>query len=195
MFNHLTQIPPEQRWHEQPYPLPVVVALIKRPFAQNEHRYLLIHRTSRVHHGMWALVGGKWDFGETLPDAIVREVAEETGLVAQFVALRGTVSQRLAADNEKPAHFLLFVCELHAPDGIAEEQQEGEAAWFSHAEIEHLQANGRIIPTDYAMLQQFATATAPLHVEAEMVASLESGAHGRSILHRFEPVQPPHSHD
>jgi ADP-ribose pyrophosphatase YjhB (NUDIX family) len=48
---------------------------------------------------MWALVGGKWDFGEELGTAVTREVKEETSLDTRFVALRGLVNVRLINDG------------------------------------------------------------------------------------------------
>jgi len=45
--------------------------------------------------GKWALVGGKWDFGETLSQATTREVQEETGVITDFVALREFVNERI----------------------------------------------------------------------------------------------------
>jgi ADP-ribose pyrophosphatase YjhB (NUDIX family) len=94
-FTALPTLPPEQRWRGQTAPVPVVVALIRRAHEDGE-RLLLIRRAAGPYAGQWALVGGKWEFGETLPEAIVREVAEETGLRTSFVAVRGVVSERVA---------------------------------------------------------------------------------------------------
>ncbi len=75
---------------------------------------LLIQRAGEPYAGQWALVGGKWDFGETLAEAVVREVQEETGLITQFVALRGVISERVAPaePGALAAHFLLLLCDL-----------------------------------------------------------------------------------
>ncbi|MCA9934250.1 MAG: NUDIX domain-containing protein [Ardenticatenaceae bacterium] len=172
MTEHLSQLPLAQRWQQQKYPAPIVVALIRRTGNGDTPRYLLIRRNGRPYAGQWALVGGKWDFGETLAAAIIREVQEETGLMADFVALRGIVSERVT-EGEKGAHFLLLVCDLAAPNGEAQEQQEGAVAWFSRAEIDALHAQQAIIPSDYAMIAQFAgSETAVPLVEAEMVGGL-----------------------
>lgn len=173
------------------YPAPIVVALIRRDRLKAVPQYLLIKRSGRSYTGHWALVGGKWDFGETLATAIVREVKEETNLDATFVAVRGIVSERLAPPQQKDlgAHFLLFVCELTAPDGKAQEQKEGRVAWYTPAEIDALHAQNAIIPSDYAMIRAFAgSAESVPHVEAEMMATIQTDEKSPIKLLRFERI-------
>lgn len=194
LFAQLPQTPPERRWRRQPGPVLVVNTLIRRAREAEEPRYLLINRRHEPYSGKWALVGGKVEFGETVATAAVREVAEETGLVATFVGLRGIVNERLApAGPTDPAgHFLLFVCAVSAPEGIAREREEGAVAWFTLVEIERLFADEAIIPSDYAMLQQFAGSKENLpYYEAEMIAS-HIGQMGAAPpqLSRFECVSP-----
>lgn len=191
MFDALPDLPPKRRWRSQSYPAPVVVALIRRQKADGHPCYLLIQRKSDPYRGQWALIGGKWDFGETLTTAITREVREETGLAATFIALRGLVSERLAPqlDADVGAHFLIFVCELAAPSGKAQEQAEGPVAWFTLDEIDELHANAAIIPSDYAMLRSFAETTEAIaYVEAEMLADVGVGPNQPSRLVKFETV-------
>lgn len=179
MFDQLAGAPLERRWREQMHPLPVVVSIIRRSSdddtsEESGDSYLLIRRNSEPYSNRWALVGGKWDFGETLPSAATREVKEETGLDASFVALRGVVNERLKPDTPEEggaAHFLIFVCQLDAHLGEASEQSEGAVAWFTGVEIEALQSEGSIIPSDYAMLKNFSEASAVPHFEVDMLNS------------------------
>lgn len=164
-----------------------VLALISRNGDNNKTRWLLIKRQVEPYAGKWALVGGKWDFGETLERSVTREVKEETGLNADFVALRSVVSERVAprSAEDEGGHFLLFVCLLHAPNGNASEQYEGPVAWFSLAELDALHADNAIIPTDYTLLKQFGlTASGLTYVEADIIAS-QSGASPDKLV-RFE---------
>jgi 8-oxo-dGTP diphosphatase len=178
-------------------PAPIVVAIVGRTTTGEAGRpkiqYLLIRRVGEPYRGRWALVGGKWDFGETLAVAVIREVLEETGLEVEFVALRGIVSERLMpteTSETAAAHFLLLICQVDYKGGEASEQNEGAVAWFSADQIESLMREQTIIPSDYVMLQRFANAPALSHFEADMVSqppSNGSDTDGAS-LQRFEEV-------
>lgn len=176
--HRMARLPAQSRWRDQPFPAPIVITLVRDP----DGRQLLIRRKVGPYSGLWAMVGGKWDFGEPLAEAARREVWEETGLETRFVALRAVVSERMAEEAPEGhltggAHFLLLICELAVEAGEAAEQNEGLVAWFGPAELEALAAAGEIIPSDYAMLQQFgASETAVPLAEVVMRATLNSPA-------------------
>ena len=192
----LPDLPPERRWRRQIFPAPIVVALIRRQFrrpssADMAPHYLLIKRNDSPYDGQWALVGGKWDFGETLSEAILREVKEETDLDASFIAVRGLVNERVIPPRSdgNGAHFLIFVCELSAK-GNAEEQEEGAVGWFTHEQIDGLHGDRAIIPSDYAMIHSFAGAREAVpHFEAEMRAPIDPAANDPIQLQRFERIE------
>ena len=192
IFAQLPKLPLERRWRRQQRPTPVVVTLIQRTQEGEEPRYLLIRRRQAPYAGKWALVGGKVDFGETLAVAAIREVAEETGLTSVFVGLRGIVNERLAPAGPADAagHFLIFVCAVSSPAGIASEKEEGVVAWFSPGEIDDLHVHKEIIPSDYAMFRQFSSIQGNVpYYEAEMIAAnSESGPAPAAILNRFERI-------
>src|SRR3954454_12893562 len=58
---------------------------------------LLIRRSD---NGNWALPGGAMDLGESLPDAAVRETAEETGIDVEITGLVGIYTD--------PKHIVLY---------------------------------------------------------------------------------------
>jgi 8-oxo-dGTP diphosphatase len=59
--------------------------------AVRDGRLLLIRRGHAPSRGRWSLPGGRVEPGETAHDALVREVAEETGLVVEVGDLVGEV--------------------------------------------------------------------------------------------------------
>ena len=54
-------------------------------------RLLLIRRGREPGRGRWSVPGGRVEAGETDHQALIREVAEETGLVVEIIRLLGQV--------------------------------------------------------------------------------------------------------
>jgi 8-oxo-dGTP diphosphatase len=66
-------------------------------------RLLLIRRATPPEAGRWSLPGGRVDRGETMAEAVVREVREETGLDVVCDHLIGWV-ERIGPEG----HFVIF---------------------------------------------------------------------------------------
>lgn len=63
--------------------VPSVVGIVR----DDQGRVLLIHKTD---NDLWALPGGGHEIGESIADAVVREVLEETGYEVEVTGLTGT---------------------------------------------------------------------------------------------------------
>jgi 8-oxo-dGTP diphosphatase len=61
-------------------------------------RLLVVERGQPPGEGMWSVPGGKQEPGETLAQAVAREVREETGLAVQVGAL-ACVVERIGDDH------------------------------------------------------------------------------------------------
>lgn len=74
----------------------------------NERRELLLQR--RSDNGEWGLPGGSVEIGESVTEAILREVQEETGLLVDVVRLVGVYSDpRLQVVRYPDGHVVHFI--------------------------------------------------------------------------------------
>jgi len=84
---------------------------------------------SKLHgEGTWTMTGGKVDFGETLKEAAVREVFEETGIKVKDLKLISVTD-----DIVKDAHFVTigFLCEdFEGEAKVMEPDEIVEWKWF-----------------------------------------------------------------
>ena len=69
----------------------------------DEGDLLVVRRGRPPGQGLWSVPGGRVERGETMAEALVREVREETGLVVRPGPLVGWV-ERITADH----HFVIF---------------------------------------------------------------------------------------
>src|ERR1700753_1176053 len=72
-------------------------------------RVLIVRRARPPAHGLYTLPGGGVELGETLEEAVIREVREETALEVHPVALAG-YRQAIARDGEGKVerHFVIL---------------------------------------------------------------------------------------
>ena len=99
-----------------------------------DDRLLMVRRGRGPAAGEWSVPGGRVEAGETLAEAVVREVEEETGVEVVCDQLLGWV-ERLDADD----HFVILDFRAQALDPDGEEPRAGddaaEAAWVPLADI------------------------------------------------------------
>ena len=106
----------------------------------SQKQVLLVRRAQEPLQGEWSLPGGAVELGETLEQAICREVLEETGLVVETVEVVEAFD-RISRDAEGRVrfHYVLvdFLCRVMAGE-LACASDVLEARWATEGELEGL---------------------------------------------------------
>ena len=98
---------------------------------------LLFARSDRKWHGKWTLPGGKVDAGETLIQAAVREVKEETNLEISDVRFAKICESIFSDEFYKRRHFVMhdFVARLKSSkESVVLNDEAQEYGWFTYEE-------------------------------------------------------------
>ena len=106
----------------------------------DDGRLLLIRRAQDPHTGAWSVPGGRVERGELLAEAVVRELAEETGLEGVCDSLVGVV-ERIGDDH----HWVIldYRVVLLDPNQTPVAGDDADAvAWVDLADV----AEQRLVP-------------------------------------------------
>ena len=102
--------------------------------AIDDDRLLLVRRGHGPAAGRWSVPGGRIESGETMAEALVREVREETGLEAVCDEQLG-VAERF--DDE--GHFIIVAHRVRVLDGtLAAGSDAAEASWVPIDQVSNL---------------------------------------------------------
>ena len=123
------------------HPLPGVLAMVVR-----DGRVLLVERGREPDRGKWGFPGGLVEVGETAAQAALRELAEETGVVAEAGPILDVFDVVTPdAAGRVRYHFLLVAvsCRWRAGDGRAGDDA-ASVGWFTPAEMARLPKSGHL---------------------------------------------------
>ncbi len=94
----------------------------------DDHDRILLVR--RVDDGRWGLIAGWVDTNESPEEAVVRELAEEVGLVARVNRLVGVFARPPGVDgNPHTVVSVLYLCDATGGELRALEHEVAEVAW------------------------------------------------------------------
>src|SRR5256885_7559212 len=111
---------------DRPY-LAVSAAIIR------DGRVLVARRAKGASTGLYTLPGGVVEVAETLPQAVVREIAEETGLTIEPVALAGQrefITRDEAGKVSRHFVILCFAARWLAGEGTPQLEELSELHWL-----------------------------------------------------------------
>jgi 8-oxo-dGTP diphosphatase len=111
--------------------------------ALHEGRLLLVRRGHGPAAGSWSVPGGRVEHGESLHEAVVREVFEETGLPVAVDGFLGWV-ERIADEPDGP-HFVILDFAVSVLDADAPIHAGDDAAEVAWVPLEDL-ADLRLVP-------------------------------------------------
>jgi ADP-ribose pyrophosphatase YjhB (NUDIX family) len=110
-------------------PSPTVQAWIER-----DGRFLALRRNQDPERGRWNMPGGFVEAGESGPEAIRREVREETGLEIEVQGVIGVFASTYGeGEDAEPIFDVAFRATADGELEVSDESEE--AGWFSLAEF------------------------------------------------------------
>ena len=129
----MNNAPDPRAYPDRPY-LAVSAAIIR------DGRVLVARRARGPALGVWTLPGGVVEAGETLIEALVREVQEETGMTIEPVTLAGHREVLVRDDGGRLSrHFVILCCAARWLAGEPALNEElSEAHWLRPAELNGL---------------------------------------------------------
>ena len=108
---------------------------------------VLIERGNEPFNGQCALPGGFVEYGESVEDAVVREILEETGISTKIKKLVGVYSN---PNRDPRGHVVSVVFELTRIDGIMKSGDDAvNVGLFNMDELPELAFDHKEIITDY----------------------------------------------
>lgn len=123
---HSPEQPPER-------PIAATIGIILR-----QGSVILVRRANPPDAGRWGLPGGKINKGETIAEAAVREILEETGVTTKAKKIFTAIDVfDVREDGKLHRHFILVavLCEWVSGEPVANDDAL-EARWFTREERE-----------------------------------------------------------
>ena len=107
-------------------------------YIEKDGAYLMLHRTKKEkdeNRDKWLGIGGKFEYGESPQDCIIREIIEETALTPEKVRYRGIIT--FVSDEYGTEYMHLFTCDEFSGE-LKNDCDEGNLCWVDKSRIKDL---------------------------------------------------------
>jgi len=124
----------------------------------SDGKVLIVRRARPPAHGLYTLPGGGVELGETLEQAVIREVREETALIVEPIELVG-FRQAIARDDagRVERHFVILPFAARWTGGeVTLNEELAEARWLAPSEIASLKTTEGLLPIAVAACELLA---------------------------------------
>ena len=130
----MNTVPDARAYPDRPF-LAVSAAIIR------DGRVLVARRARGPAYNIWTMPGGVVEAGETLTEALIREIAEETAMVVEPVALAGYRDVVVRDDDKRVSrHFVIMCFATRWISGEPQLNEElAEARWLKPEDLGGLQ--------------------------------------------------------
>jgi 8-oxo-dGTP diphosphatase len=114
------------------------IAVVAGALLRDDGRWLMHQRPLDKHHGgLWEFPGGKVEADEMPIESLIRELAEELGIVCQGEACEAVCFAETTPGSEAQA-IVIMLYKVRAWDGIPAALEGGEIGWFTPQEVDAL---------------------------------------------------------
>jgi len=103
-----------------------------------DDKTLMLYRNKRkkdYHEGKWNGLGGKFELGESPEECAIRELEEESGLIAKNLILKGHLTFPMF-DGVDDWYVFVFIVDKF--EGELIDSEEGELRWIPNKELKDL---------------------------------------------------------
>ncbi len=127
----------------------------------DERRVLLVKRGAEPLKGQWSLPGGLIELGESLSDAMIREVREETGITVEPIELIELLDRIHRQDERVRYHYVIadYLCRVVGGELLAASDADAarwveRTEWNSHGALRLDPVTVRVIELGWQRAQE-----------------------------------------
>lgn len=107
-------------------------------YVQKDDKTLMLFRNKKendYHEGKWNGLGGKFEIGESPEECAIRELEEESGLIAKELTLKGHITFPLFDGKDD---WYVFVFTISEFEGELIDCNEGHLEWIANDQLPKL---------------------------------------------------------